>query len=269
MTVTAAADTPAALLALATTAAEEAGGLLMEGLRVGPTLVESKTTRTDPVSDLDRASEALILRRLLGGRPDDAVMAEEGSDRPGTSGVRWVIDPLDGTVNFVYGIPVFAVSIAAEVDGAVVAGVVHDPNRAETFTATQGGGAFLNGEPISVNRPADLSVTLVGTGFAYDAEVRRRQGAHLDQLLASVRDIRRAGSAALDLCGVGAGRLDAYFERGTHHWDRAAGALVAREAGAVVGDLAGDEPTDTLVVAAAASVAGPFWELLASIGARW
>ena len=262
-------DDPAALLSLATAAAHEAGRLLMDGLRSGPALVEAKTTRTDPVSDLDRASEALILERLLGPRPDDAVMAEEGSDRPGTSGVRWVIDPLDGTVNFVYGIPVFAVSIAAEVGGTVVAGVVHDPNRAETFSATWGGGAFLNGNPLSANQPADLSVALVGTGFAYDAEVRRRQGSRLDELLASVRDIRRAGSAALDLCAVAAGRLDAYFERGTHHWDRAAGALVAREAGAVVGDLAGDEPSDVLVMAAAASIAGPFRALLASMGASW
>ena len=266
---TAADDSPADLLALATSAAEEAGRLLLEGLRSGPAVVESKTTRTDPVSDLDRASEALILKRLLGRRPDDAVMAEESSDRAGTSGVRWVIDPLDGTVNFVYGIPVFAVSIAAEVDGAVVAGVVHDPNRQETFSATRGGGAFLNGERITANAPADLSVTLVGTGFAYDAEVRRMQGSRMDELLAAVRDIRRAGSAALDLCAVAAGRLDAYFERGTHHWDRAAGALVAREAGAVVGDLVGEEPSDALVVAAAASIADPFRALLASIGASW
>lgn len=269
MKVTAVDESPAALLALAAAAAQEAGRLLMDGLRSGPALVEAKTTRTDPVSDLDRASEALILERLLGERPDDAVMAEEGSDRKGTSAVRWVIDPLDGTVNFVYGIPVFAVSIAAEVEGKVVAGVVHDPNRSETFSATLGGGAFLNGEPISANDPVDLSVALVGTGFAYDAEVRRRQGSRLDELLASVRDIRRAGSAALDLCAVGAGRLDAYFERGTHHWDRAAGALVAREAGAVVGDLAGEEPTDRLVMAAAASIAAPFRTLLASIGASW
>lgn len=268
MTVSAAAEAPA-LLALATAAAEEAGALLMDGLRSGPALVESKTTKTDLVSDMDRASEALILERLLGQRPDDAVMAEEGSDRAGTSGVRWVIDPLDGTVNFVYGIPVFAVSIAAEVDGEVVAGVVHDPNRGETFSATLGGGAFLNGRAISANAPADLSVALVGTGFAYDPDVRRIQGSRLDDLLVSVRDIRRAGSAALDLCGVGAGRLDAYFERGTHHWDRAAGALVAREAGAVVGDLAGDEPSDVLVMAAAASIAAPFRALLEAIGASW
>jgi myo-inositol-1(or 4)-monophosphatase len=260
---------PTALLGLATAAAQEAGRLLLDGLRSGPAVVEAKTSRTDPVSDLDRASEALILTRLLSERPDDAVMAEEGSDRSGTSPVRWVIDPLDGTVNFVYGIPVFAVSIAAEVDGTVVAGVVHDPNRAETFSATLGGGAFLNGKPISANNPTDLSVALVGTGFAYDAEVRRVQGSRLDELLAAVRDIRRAGSAALDLCAVGAGRLDAYFERGTHHWDRAAGALVAREAGAVVGDLAGDEPSDVLVMAAASSIAAPFRALLTSIGASW
>ena len=269
MTVTAPDDTPASLLGLATAAAVEAGGLLIDGLRSGPAVVESKTTHTDLVSDLDRASETLILERLLAERPGDAVMAEEGSDRPGTSGVRWVIDPLDGTVNFVYGIPVFAVSIAAEVNGTVVAGVVHDPNRGETFSATLGGGSFVNERPLTVNAPRDLSVTMVGTGFAYDADIRRRQGAHMDVLLSSVRDIRRAGSAALDLCGVAAGRLDAYFEKTTRHWDRAAGTLIAREAGAVVDDLEGGEPSDTLIVASSASIAGPFRALLRSIGARW
>jgi myo-inositol-1(or 4)-monophosphatase len=265
--VTQADTSPGALLALATDAARQAGVLLLEGLRSGPATVEAKTTRTDPVSDLDRSSEALILDRLLGARPHDAVMAEEGSDRTGSSGVRWVIDPLDGTVNFVYGIPVFAVSIAAEVDGTVVAGVVHDPNRDETYAATLGGGAVLNGQPLAVNATAELSLALVGTGFAYDSGARRRQGAHLDELLAQVRDIRRAGSAALDLCAVATGRLDGYFEAGTHHWDRAAGALIASEAGAVVGDLTGPRPTDVLVLAAAPGIASDLRALLTSTGA--
>ena len=249
-------------------AALEAGRLLMAGLEKGPAVIESKSTGTDLVSDLDRASEELILHTLAADRPDDAVLAEEGSDRTGTTGVRWVIDPLDGTVNFVYGIPVFAVSIAAEVDGVVVAGVVHDPCRQETFTALLGGGSRLNGRSLKVNSPPDLSMSLVGTGFAYEASVRRLQGGAMSEILGRVRDIRRAGSAALDLCAVAAGRLDAYFERGTHHWDRAAGSLIAREAGAVVGDLFGPVPCDALVLAVAPSVADAFRELLAEVGAQ-
>jgi len=259
---------PAALLDLALSAARQAGELLLSGLRTGPAVVESKTTRTDLVSDLDRASEKLILQVLSADRPDDSVLAEEGSDRTGPSRVRWVIDPLDGTVNYVYGIPVFAVSIAAEIDGTVVAGVVHDPSREETFTGLLGSGSWLNGRPLAVNSPTELSMSLVGTGFAYEASVRRVQGSAMSEILGRVRDVRRAGSAALDLCAVAGGRLDAYFERGTHHWDRAAGALIAREAGAVVGDLYGPEPTDQLVLAAAPSVADAFRRLLADVGAQ-
>lgn len=258
----------AALLDLALSAARRAGELLRAGLSSGPPVVETKTTRTDLVSDADRASEKLILEVLAASRPDDSVLAEEGSDRTGPSRVRWVIDPLDGTVNYVYGIPVFAVSIAAEIDGVVVAGVVHDPCRGETFTGLLGSGAWLNGQPLMVNSPPDLSMSLVGTGFSYNASVRRVQGAAMSEILGRVRDIRRAGSAALDLCAVAAGRLDAYFERGTHHWDRAAGALIAREAGAVVGDLRGPEPTDQLVLAVAPSVATAFRQLLADVGAQ-
>lgn len=256
------------LLELAESAARRAGRLLLEGLERGPRVVESKSTRTDLVSDLDRASEELILEHVLGARPDDSVMAEEGGDRTGSSGVRWVIDPLDGTVNFLYGIPAFCVSIAAEADGRVVAGVVHDPTRGETFTGLAGGGSWLNGRLLAVNRPADLSVTLVGTGFAYDAGVRRWQGSMMSELLGRVRDIRRAGAAALDICSVAAGRLDAYFERGTHHWDRAAGLLIAAEAGAVVGDLRGPEGSDELVLAVSPSVADDFKALLAELGAQ-
>ncbi|HET6810513.1 MAG TPA: inositol monophosphatase family protein [Acidimicrobiales bacterium] len=258
---------PGELLALGVEAARAAGRLLLDGLAAGATGVESKSTPTDPVSDLDRASEALIVRTLRGRRPDDAVLGEEGGATTGRSGVRWVVDPLDGTVNFLYGFPAFAVSVAAEVDGEVVVGVVHDPLRGETFTAEKGAGSWLGAQRLAVRTPADLTSALVGTGFAYAAATRARQGRIVAELLPLVRDIRRAGSAALDLCWVGAGRLDAYFESGTHHWDRAAGALVAAEAGAWTGDLTGGPPSDEMAVAAAPGIARDLLGRLRAAGA--
>ena len=257
--------TAAELLALGVEAAQAAGRLLLDGLASGVTQVESKSTPTDPVSDLDRASEALIVRTLRARRPDDAVLGEEGGATGGRSAVRWVVDPIDGTVNFLYGFPAFAVSVAAEIDGVVVAGVVHDPLRDETFTAERGSGSWLGGRRLEVRAPLDLATALVGTGFSYDAGTRARQGATVARLLPVVRDIRRAGSAALDLCWVGAGRLDAYFESGTRHWDRAAGALVATEAGAWAGDLDGGPPSDEMAVAAAPSIASELVERLRAL----
>jgi myo-inositol-1(or 4)-monophosphatase len=262
-------ERPAAaeLLGLGVEAARAAGRLLLDGLASGAPRVESKSTPTDPVSDLDRASEALIVRILRSHRPDDAVLGEEGGTSTGRSGVRWVVDPLDGTVNFLYGFPAFAVSVAAEVDGDVVAGVVHDPLRDETFTAAKGAGSWLGARRLAVRTPADLASALVGTGFAYDAATRARQGRTVARVLPLVRDIRRAGSAALDLCWVGAGRLDGYFESGTHHWDRAAGALVAAEAGAWTGDLTGGPPSDQMAVAVAPAVADALLGVLRAAGA--
>lgn len=223
------------LLALALEAAAGAGALLLEGLSEAPTRVTTKTSLTDMVSDLDRASEALIARTILSARPGDAVLGEEGGlSGPGTSGVRWVVDPLDGTTNYLYRFPAWAVSIAAERDGEVVAGVVHDPTHGETFRAVKDEGAWCNDRALRVEGAATLAVSLVGTGFGYDAATRARQGAELAHVLPLVRDVRRAGAAALDLCWVAAGRLDAYFERGLQPWDLAAGMLVAAEAGAVV-----------------------------------
>ncbi|MBW3557558.1 MAG: inositol monophosphatase, partial [Actinobacteria bacterium] len=190
------------------------------------------------VSDVDRASERLIDERLSELRPHDGIVGEEGASRPGTSGVSWIIDPLDGTTNFLYGFPEFSVSIAAAVDGKVVAGAVHDPNHAETFVAALGGGATCNGQPLKVEGAPTLATALVGTGFSYDPERRRLQASLLPRLLPEVRDIRRAGAASLDLCWVAAGRLDAYYEWGLQAWDWAAGELVAAEAGARCGVLA-------------------------------
>jgi myo-inositol-1(or 4)-monophosphatase len=250
------------LLGLADEAARAAGALLLRGLAAGPTGIESKSTRTDAVSDVDRASEALILERIGHFRPHDGFLAEEGSHRRGTSGVRWVVDPLDGTVNYLYGLPDFAVSIAAEVDGLSVVGVVHCPSRDETFRATVEGGAWLDNRRLEVNQGVEAALALIGTGFAYESEVRAEQGRLVARLLPEVRDIRRAGSAALDLCSVAAGRLDAYFERGTKAWDRAAGGLVAAEAGAAVSDLTGAAPNDAMVLAAAPGLARTLRQML-------
>ena len=223
------------LLSLAVEAAQAAGELLLEGSAASPQEVRTKTSLTDMVSELDRASEALVRETLLAARPDDAILGEEdGLVGPGTSGVRWVVDPLDGTTNYLYRYPAWAVSIAAEVDGVVVAGVVHDPLHGETFTAVQGGGAWCEGRRLEVSGAPTLATALVGTGFGYEKEVRARQGVVVARVLPCVRDIRRGGAAALDLCWVALGRLDAYYERGLQPWDWAAGMLVAAEAGAQV-----------------------------------
>lgn len=236
---------------MAVEAARAAGGILMEG-RGRARDIETKTSATDMVSEMDRAAESVVRSVLSSRRPGDAVLGEEGGQSDGSSGVRWVVDPLDGTTNYLYGLPVWAVSVAAEHDGVIVAGAVFDPNHDELWTATLGGGACRNGValPGLVDR-VELDQALVATGFAYQSSVRAAQGPVVARLLPLIRDIRRAGSAALDLCWVGAGRVDAYFEVGTHLWDRAAGALVAAEAGAWVGGVDGGPPTDEGVVLAA------------------
>lgn len=231
-------EDPTPLLDLAVDIATRAGALLLDGIDRVRTAVDTKTTRTDMVSEMDHASEHLIGETLRAARPDDGYLGEEGTSAVGTTGVRWVFDPLDGTTNYLNGFPFWAVSIAAEVDGRAVVGVVHDPTHGETFTAVRGAGAWCNGRRLQVTGADDLATALVGTGFSYDAASRARQAALLARVLPAVRDIRRAGAAALDLCWVALGRLDAFYERELAEWDRAAGSLVAAEAGAVVGDLA-------------------------------
>ena len=228
-----------ALLALAVDVARRAGALLLEGADRVRTTVETKSTRTDMVTEMDRSSERLLAGALRAARPDDAILGEEGTTSAGTSGVRWVVDPLDGTTNYLYGIPAWAVSVAAEVDGTTVVGVVHDAVHDETFTAVRGAGAWCNGAPLRVEGAPDLATALVGTGFSYDAARRGEQAAVLARVLPAVRDVRRPGAAALDLCWVALGRLDAFYEQGLAPWDSAAGTLVAAEAGAVV-DLLDD-----------------------------
>jgi myo-inositol-1(or 4)-monophosphatase len=230
---------PEGLLELAVDAATAAGQLLLDGLGRARSLVETKTTVTDMVTEMDHRSERLIVDTVLRARPHDAFIGEETGAREGSTGVRWVVDPLDGTTNYLYGHPGFAVSIAAEIDGVVVAGAVFDPVHDELFTAVYGEGAHCNGEPITHSGKTEPATALLATGFAYDPAWRHQQAETLVHLLPRVRDIRRMGAAAVDLCSVACGRVDAYYERGLAEWDLAAGGLIAVEAGAMVGGIDG------------------------------
>jgi myo-inositol-1(or 4)-monophosphatase len=258
---------PTELRLLAEAVARDAGGLLRDQLDRVRLEVDTKSSATDMVTEMDRAAEARIVEGLLGARPDDGMVAEEGTDRAGTSGVRWVVDPLDGTTNYLYGLPGFGVSIAAEVEGTVVAGVVLDVVRDELFSATLGGGATRDGAPIRPSDVATLPVARVATGFAYDAERRRRQAQVLVEVLPRVRDIRRFGAAAVDLCSVACGRVDGYYERGLAAWDLAAGGLIAAEAGAVVTGFDGGPAVAGSVVAAAPGIADALRALVVEAGA--
>ena len=212
----------------------------MERYTAPPEGIGSKTTETDLVSDADREAEELIASLLEAERPDDGLLAEEGSSREAAGGRRWIVDPLDGTVNYLYRFPAWCVSIALEDADGMSVGVVLDPLRDELFAATRGGGATANGAPISVGSRDRIETALVATGFAYEPERREEQAALAARLLPRVRDIRRAGAAALDLCSVAAGRVDAYYERGGHAWDWAAGRLIVSEAGGVAEELPGE-----------------------------
>lgn len=255
------------LLALARDTAARAAELLVDGLRHRRTEVSTKSTNTDMVTEIDRASEALIVGAILDRRPDDGIVGEEGAAVRGTSGIEWLVDPVDGTTNYLYAHPGFAVSIAAQVDGATVAGVVHDPMHGDVFAAAAGHGATRNGTPVRVRDHADLATALVATGFAYDSVARAQQASVLARVLPRVRDIRRMGAAAVDLCSVAIGRVNAYYERGLAPWDLAAGALVATESGAVVGSLHGPAVAGGVIVAAPPSLFDALRELLIAAGA--
>ncbi|MFE0025760.1 inositol monophosphatase family protein [Amycolatopsis sp. NPDC059021] len=237
--------------------------------RGGRVRVDTKSADTDVVTAVDHESERLVRSRLAELRPGEPVLGEEGGgSEAAADGVTWVVDPIDGTVNFLYGLPWFAVSVAAQIDGVSVAGAVVEPVSGRRWTAARGHGAWLDGRPLAVSAPERLELTLVGTGFAYVEERRKRQARFASELLGRVRDIRRNGAASLDLCAVGAGWLDAYVEHGLHRWDWAAGALVAAEAGAVVA-LPGSAPDlgADATYAAAPSVAAPLRSALAACGA--
>ncbi len=257
----------AALLRLAREAAARAGALLRDGRPADLAVAATKTSPIDVVTEMDIAAEKLITGFLTEHRPQDGILGEEGASKAGTSGVRWVIDPLDGTVNYLYGLPTWAVSIAAERDGETVVGVVEVPMRGETFHAVRGGGAYEGERRLACRLPAPMEQSLVSTGFNYVTTVRDHQAEVARQLIPRLRDIRRGGSAAVDLCDVAAGRLDGYFERGLRPWDLAAGDLIAREAGALTGGRPGERPSYDLTVAATPSLFGPLQQLLDGLGA--
>lgn len=257
---------PSELLALAEDVAVRAGALVERTRLEAVASHDTKSSLTDLVTEADRAAERAIIEGVLAARPLDGILGEEGGERAGTSGVRWIVDPIDGTTNYVYDLPAYAVSIAAERAGVVVAGVVHDPRAGVTYAAHAGGGATRNGHPVRCSSLVDLATALVGTGFSYDAGRRRTQAELLLGVLPHVRDIRRMGSAALDLCAVATGTLDAYYEHGLNPWDLAAGWLIASEAGASVGDLEGGPPSPRCVVAAAPGLFPGLVDLLVAAG---
>jgi myo-inositol-1(or 4)-monophosphatase len=257
---------PEALLDLATDLAVRAGDLALQ-MREGVEVSATKSSPTDVVTAADAAAERLVVEGIRAARPGDGVLGEEGADDAGTTGVRWVVDPVDGTVNFLYGLPQWAVSIGVEVDGVTVAGVVRDPAKDETWRAVRGGGAECNGAALRCSGATDLSQSLLATGFSYDARRRAVQAQHLVTVLPRVRDVRRMGAGALDLCAVAAGRVDAYYEQAMNPWDWSAGALIAREAGARVGGLRGRPESGDLLVAAAPGVFDALHDLLVSLEA--
>lgn len=224
--------------------ARDVGTHVRELRETGAAVAETKSSRTDVVTAADHEAEQLIVAALRAERPADGILGEEGASTQGETGITWVVDPIDGTVNYLYGLPGYAVSIAATITGGgpgtmadgrrTVAAAVYVPSSDELFTAQDGGGATLNGRPIRVSQASELSLALVATGFGYTAQRRTEQAEVVRQLIPRVRDIRRLGAAATDLCHLAAGRLDAYYERGLQPWDYAAGALIAREAGAVL-----------------------------------
>jgi myo-inositol-1(or 4)-monophosphatase len=249
-------------VALATGAAEVVGRHSRRELGVS-----SKSTTTDLVTEADRGAERWLVEQIAARRPADAIVGEEGAASDGSSGVRWILDPLDGTVNYVLGIPHYAVSVAAELDGRVVAGAVCSVVSGEVFRARLGGGAYLGDSALPGPREVSLSQAVVGTGFAYDASRRERQGQVVARLLPRVANLRRFGSASLELCAVAAGRLDAYFEAGLHNWDYAAGVLIATEAGCAASGLHGRAPSPELTAVSGTGLAEPFFALLEELGA--
>jgi myo-inositol-1(or 4)-monophosphatase len=258
-----------ALLDVALRIAREAGTLLAAGREhVGHVAVAAtKSSPTDVVTAMDRASEELIVARLGELRPGDGLLAEEGSARASDTGIEWVVDPLDGTVNYLYGVPFWSVSIAARLTAEPaeqsLVGVVHAPVLGMTWIGTRGQGSSRDGTPLRGSTTTTMEQALVGTGFGYDAGRRSRQARVLSRVLPRVRDIRRFGSAAVDLCLAAEGILDAYFEQGLKPWDRAAGSLIAREAGLTVEGLDGTPPGEQLTIAAPPALFGPLSAMLA------
>lgn len=258
----------AALRDLAERLATTAGAMIRRERPDRVVVADTKSSEVDPVTAMDRAAEELLRSMIAAERPDDAILGEEGDDVPGTSGLTWVVDPIDGTVNYLYGVASFAVSVAVVAgppvpgEWTVLAGCVHSVGDGRTWTAGRGLGATRDGRPVRVGSPSSLATSLVATGFGYDAARRSAQAAVLQRLLPQVRDIRRLGAASIDLCLVAEGALDAYYERGLHPWDHAAGGLVAAEAGAVVTGLRGRPADGEMMVAGPEHVVGPLVAIL-------
>jgi myo-inositol-1(or 4)-monophosphatase len=256
------------LLTLAVSAAREAGAMLLERFEGPAAGVSSKSSPTDLVSDADRDAEELLTSTIRRFRPNDGLVGEEGAAAESESGLTWVIDPLDGTINFLFGIPAWAVSVAVEDDDGGVAGAVYQPTTDEMFAAARGEGATLNGRAISVSERTDLATALIGTGFSYEPEAREIQAQIALRVIPRVRDIRRAGSAALDLCSVACGRLDGLYEAPMERWDKAAGLVIVAEAGGQTTEmpppLEGFSPG---VIASNPSLLGELRDLV--LGATW
>ena len=220
------------LLALAESIAKSAGALLMQ--RPQELSIDTKSSDIDIVTQMDRASEKLIVDAITASRPDDGIIGEEGANRPSKSGYTWVIDPIDGTVNYFYDLPGWSVSIAIKDESGNAVGVVFSPTTQELYTAVRDGGAFLNGAKISCNNPIELNRALIATGFHYVETLRSQQIEQFNNLILKIRDYRRNGSAAIDICHVASGKVDGYYEMGLKEWDLAAAQLIAIEAGAAV-----------------------------------
>ncbi len=252
-------------------AATEAGAFLRDE-RPRDLVVDTKSNVADAVTVMDRTAEALIVTSVLGARPDDGFLGEEGGERPGTSGVRWVVDPLDGTTNYLYGLPMWGVSIGVEVDGVGEVGVVVAPDLGESYIGIRGHGSWLvDGARVTRLRCStvtELPVSLVVTGYNYDPQLRRRQAAVAADLIAGIRDLRRLGAACVDLCWTARGRVDAFYERNLNPWDIAAGLVIAAEAGVVVDGLRpGRPPGSEFMLAVAPGIADALRDRLTALDA--
>jgi len=252
-----------ALRVIAAEAARAAGELLRERfIAGGERATGAKSSPTDLVSEADLAAEQAIRDLLAVRRPGDAILGEEGGETQEGEGLRWIVDPLDGTTNFLFGVPQWCVSVAVHDEAGGVAGVVFDPLRDEIFTAERDGPALLNGSPVTASTAGDLATSLVATGFAYGADVRAAQAEVVARVLPRVRDVRRMGSAALDLAWTAAGRYDAFYERGVQVWDTAAGSILCECAGLTVRELPGLDELPFGVIAAPAGLVDPLLELV-------
>lgn len=257
------------LLTLAQDLARRAGNHARNGRKQGMQVVGTKLTDTDMVTRFDRESEAMIISGLRAARPDDSIVGEEGGGHRGTSDVEWHVDPIDGTTSFMYGLPSWCVSIGAQDANGPLVGAVYMPDLDEMFAAERGCGATLNGSPISCSTVTDVSKALVATGFSYTPAQRTVQSRRITEFIHRIRDVRRMGAAAVDICFVACGRLDAYFEENLHSWDVLAAELIAREAGARSGDFSGAPLRPAEVLVAGPGIFDSLSDLLATAAQKY